>query len=92
MRNAPAPTVAVSMNYVDATNRARALAAAAPAYHPRWLARLKVRGDALAGSRAPWYARQMVALPSDAAADLASAPAAAVVGEGGLVEIGALLG
>ena len=37
----------------------------APAYHPKWLARLNVGGAAVAGSRAPWYARQRIAVPSD---------------------------
>ena len=65
VRNAPdEPTIAVSMNYVDGGNLEAARAAhwAAPAYHPKWLARLKVHGRAVPGSRAPWYARQRIAL------------------------------
>ena len=68
VRNAPdEATIAVSMNYVDGGNLAAARAAhwAAPAYHPKWLARLKVHGRALPGSRAPWYARQRIALAAD---------------------------
>ena len=65
VRNAPdEATIAVSMNYVDGGNleAARAASWAAPAYHPKWLARLKVHGRAVPGSRAPWYARQRIAL------------------------------
>ena len=68
VRNAPdAATIAVSMNYVDRGNleAARAASWAAPAYHPKWLARLKVHGRAVPGSRAPWYARQRIALASE---------------------------
>ena len=68
VRNAPdEPTIAVSMNYVDGGNleAARAAARAAPSYHPKWLARLKVHGRAVPGSRAPWYARQRIALASE---------------------------
>ena len=67
VRNAPdEPTVAVSMNYVDRGNLEAAREAnwAAPAFHPKWLARLKVHGRAVPGSRAPWYARQRIALAS----------------------------
>ena len=70
VRNAAdAPTIAVSMNYIDGGNlqAARDAAAAAPAYHPKWLARLRVRGRAVPGSRAPWYARQRIALPAEEA-------------------------
>ena len=61
------PTVAVSMNYVDGGNLEAARAAhwAAPAFHPKWLARLKVHGRAVPGSRAPWYARQRIALVAE---------------------------
>ncbi|KAH8096152.1 hypothetical protein JL720_3504 [Aureococcus anophagefferens] len=67
VRNADAVTVAVSMNYVDDTNLALVSEALlqAPAYHPKWLARLNVGGAAVAGSQAPWYARQRIAVPSD---------------------------
>ena len=68
VRNAPyEPTIAVSMNYVDGGNLEAARAAhwAAPSYHPKWLARLKVHGRAVPGSRAPWYARQRIALASE---------------------------
>ena len=83
VRNADAVTVAVSMNYVDDTNLALVSEALlqAPAYHPKWLARLNVGGAAVAGSRAPWYARQRIAVPSDgevalrAALDTAAAAA-----------------
>ncbi|KAH8063724.1 hypothetical protein JL722_2910 [Aureococcus anophagefferens] len=55
VRNADAVTVAVSMNYVDDTNLALVSEALlqAPAYHPKWLARLNVGGAAVAGPGRP---------------------------------------
>ncbi|KAH8076169.1 hypothetical protein JL721_160 [Aureococcus anophagefferens] len=84
VRNADAVTVAVSMNYVDDTNLALVSEALlqAPAYHPKWLARLNVGGAAVAGSRAPWYARQRIAVPSDGEVALRARRGAAAAARG----------
>ncbi|KAJ1450816.1 hypothetical protein M885DRAFT_531234 [Pelagophyceae sp. CCMP2097] len=64
VRNArDAWTLAVSGNWVDSTNAH--LSPPVVEYHPKWLTRLRLRGEVVPGSRAPWYARQRIVVGTD---------------------------